>query len=254
MAKNPQNKSLKQNQPNTRMIDMVEENEKIDEPITPEDGASTTTETEVGDGNVNEPTELNGGENENVKPTETNDAVKPNTEIVQDPSTPSEESKPEDIDIVKKEKIEKEIKELEKSLLEYGSLMNKKCVYSRITSPQNQKLIIAIIENIFVETLDYQTMYAKVKFITKFAADLAKTDDNWLGESMAFRGLESVQLPKKRIENYSFLLNMIIRFNEWGHVKDQIKYFSWENTLKYHPRPITRAFIEPIMMDLYKSS
>lgn len=257
MAKNPQNKTIKSNQPNSRMIDLDETDKKNDDnALTPTDGNGTITETETGDNANIDPTESNSKEPEDTGTTEPTGVVNPDEKLPEQPVPPTEEiTPPSELDeaaIIKQRNIEKEVKKVKDSLEYYGSLMNKKCVYSTIESPRNQLLIINIFENVFVDTLDYDTMSAKVKFVVKFAADLAKTDDNWLSTHMVFRGLESVNLPIKRIENFCYLSNMVERFVNSKDIKKEQDYFSWENTFRYHPKQVTQGYLKTIMLDIFK--
>lgn len=256
MAKNPQNKTLKSDQPNPRVIDLDKTNKEIDDStLTPTDGNGTTTETETGNNTNIDPTESTGKESEDPAATKPTEVVNPVEKLPEPPVPPTEEiTSPSSLDeaaIIKQRNIEKEVKKVEDSLEYYGSLMNKKCVYSTIESPRNQLLIINIFENVFVDTLDYDTMYAKVKFVVKFAANLAKTDDNWLSTPMVFRGLESVNLPIKRIENFCCLSNMVERFISSKNIKKELDYFSWENTFKYHPKQVTQGYLKDIMLNIF---
>lgn len=267
MAKNPQFKNNKSIQPDVRSIDTetTEENTGI-----PSDANETTSTTE--DTDVTHPTDpVNTGTPESsditggTQPDNEGDSTPPETtEPVippQEPTDPSEPpvdptvpddsaiptTKPSDAD---GDPIGKEIGTINDALLRYGKLMSGKRAYSRVEGPSNQVLIINILENIFVDTLDYTTMEAKIRFFFRFAANLAKTDDNWLGVPLAYRGLDSVKLPFERVENYSRLLNMVIRINEARNKKEELALISFDFTFKYHPKPVTAEYAKSIVTDI----
>lgn len=142
-----------------------------------------------------------------------------------------------------------EIEKLKNSLLEYGSLMSGKRVYSRTKGPKYQELIINIVENIFVETFDYALMEKKILFFIKFAEDLAKTDDNWLGEALAYRGLDRVKLPYERVENYARLMNLVIRLNCGRNKWEELKLISLDYSFEFHPKQITAESAKNIITE-----
>lgn len=267
MAKNPQFKNNKSNQPDIRNID----------PENPEENTDTSTGTDkttgtIEDTSVTNPTDTentetseNGDTNEDTQqgnggdttPPETTEPVIPPQEPTDpseppvDPTVPDDSAipttKPSDAD---GDPIGKEIGTINDALLRYGKLMSGKRAYSRVEGPSNQVLIINILENIFVDTLDYTTMEAKIRFFFRFAANLAKTDDNWLGVPLAYRGLDSVKLPFERVENYSRLLNMVIRINEARNKKEELALISFDFTFKYHPKPVTAEYAKSIVTDI----
>lgn len=145
-----------------------------------------------------------------------------------------------------------EIERLKDSLLEYGSLMSGKRVYSRTKGPKYQELIINIVENIFVETNDYALMKEKIFFFIKFAEDLAKTDDNWLSEALAYRGLDRVKLPYERVENYARLMNLVIRLNCGRNKLEELELISFEYTFEFHPKQTTAEHAVSIVTEYCK--